>query len=410
MHTNLMWDDLIESVLQEIGKFRLDPATINHYRQTYKRLKEYAAARSIELVCDGLIQSFLHDIEEQHKAGAIGRGRRAHLRRASLILQEYVANGSIRWTTYTYERHPMPASEAFLLLHESFLDDLGAANKSANTIQSCANSVRQFLLFLEDHDCTSLPLASAAMVPAFFQHLHATYRPTSIRTVASNIRAFLRFCKDDRLLAAVPSRCVRNKPIIPVLSDQETAALEELLQGGSVSCRDKAIILLALRTGLRSVDILSIQLPDIDWINDTITVTQSKTGRALQIPLTADVGNALSAYLLDERPAADTPYVFLRCQAPFTVLSDHSACYAVLRRAFLQAGIRVGSERKGLHVLRHSAASRMLSKGVPVTTISTLLGHAHKASTDVYLTTDQERMRECALDLAEIPVHCAGLS
>ena len=404
-----MLDDLVKSVLQEIGEFGLDPATINHYRRTYKRLKEYAAAQDVGLSCDTLIRSFLHDIEEQHKAGAIGSSRPGHLRRASLILQEYVTNGSIRWATYTFDRQQMPESRDLLLLHANYLDDLGATNKSANTIQSCANSVRQFLLFLEDHGCTSLALASAATVPAFFHHLLATYRPTSICTVASNIRSFLRFCKDDRLLSAVPSHCVRNKPIIPILSDQETDALEKLLQGGLLSFRDKAIILL-LRTGLRSVDILSIQLPHIDWINDTTTITQSKTGSAFKIPLTADVGNALSAYLLDERPSVDTSYVFLRCHAPFTVLSDHAACYSVLRRAFHQAGIRVGSERKGLHVLRHSAASRMLSKGVPVTTISTMLGHAHKASTDVYLATDQMCMKECTLDLAKIPVNCAGLS
>ena len=90
------------------------------------------------------------------------------------------------------------------------------------------------------------------------------------------MRSFLRFCKDDRLLAAVPSRCLRNRPIIPILSDQKTAALEKLLQGGSLSFRDKAIILLALRTGLRSVDILSIRLADLDWINDTITVTSQR--------------------------------------------------------------------------------------------------------------------------------------
>ena len=405
-----MLDDLVKSVLQEIGEFGLDPATINHYRRTYKRLKEYATAQDVGLSCDTLIRSFLHDIEEQHKAGAIGSSRPGHLRRASLILQEYVTNGSIRWATYTFDRQPMPESRDLLLLHANYLDDLGATNRSANTIQSCANSVRQFLLFLEDHGCTSLALSSAAIVPAFFQHLLATYRPTSIRTVASNIRSFLRFCKDDRLLSAVPSRCVRNKPIIPILSDQETDALEQLLQGGLLSFRDKAIILLALRTGLRSVDILSIQLPHIDWINDTITITQSKTGRAFKIPLTAAVGNALSTYLLDERPSVDTTYVFLRCHAPFTVLSDHSACYGVLRRASHKAGIRVGSERKGLHLLRHSAASRMLSKGVPVTAISAMLGHAHKTSTDVYLATDQMRMRECALDLAKIPVNCAGLS
>ena len=410
MHANLLWDDLIESVLLEIGKFGLDPATINHYRQTYKRIKEYATARNVRLFCDSLIRSFLHDIEEQHQAKAIGRGRRAHLRRASLILQEYVANGSIRWTTYTCDRQPRPKSRELLLLHANFIDNLEASNKSANTIQSSTNSVRQFLLFLEDFGCTSLALASAALVPAFFQHLLATYRPTSIATVASNIRSFLRFCKADRLLPAVPSRCVRNKPIIPVLSDQESAALEQLLHGRFLSFRDKAIILLALRTGLRSIDILNIKLPDIDWINDTITITQSKTGSTLKLPLIADVGNALSAYLLNERPPVDTAYVFLRSLAPFTVLSGHSACYAVVRRAFRQAGIRVGSERKGLHLLRHSTASRMLAQGVPVTTISSLLGHANKASTDTYLATDQKRMSECALGLTRIPVNCAGLS
>ena len=232
MHTNLFWDDLIKRVLQEIGKFGLDPATINQYRQTYTRLKQYATARNVKHYCDELLQSFLHYIDEQHDTGAIGRSRRAHLRRASLILQEYVANGSIRWTIYTFNCQPMPESQDLLLLHESFLDDLEAKNKSTNTIQSCSYSVRRFLWFLEDHHCTSLALASASMVPAFFQHLLATYRPTSKHNVASNIRSFLRFCKDDRLLAAVPSRCLRNRPIIPILSDQETAALESCCRAG----------------------------------------------------------------------------------------------------------------------------------------------------------------------------------
>ena len=93
---------------------------------------------------------------------------------------------------------------------------------------------------------------------------------------------------------------------------------------GQLRLRDKAIILLALRTGLRSVDILRIKLKDIDWVNDTITIAQSKTGIAFKIPLIADVGNALSAYLLNERPTTATSYVFLRCLAPFTVLSGHA--------------------------------------------------------------------------------------
>jgi hypothetical protein len=66
-------------------------------------------------------------------------------------------------------------------------------------------------------------------------------------------------------------------------------------------------------------------------------------------------------------------------------------------------------ERKGIHVIRHTVASRMLSHGVPVTTVSTVLGHANKNSTDVYLATDGSRMRECALPVEEIPMNCGSL-
>lgn len=154
---------------------------------------------------------------------------------------------------------------------------------------------------------------------------------------------------------------------------------------------------------------MGIKLKDIDWVNDAISIIQSKTGKSFKIPLAVDVGNVLSSYILNERPKTDNPYVFLRSLAPFRPLSGHSTCYAVVRKTFHQAGIRLGNERKGIHVIRHSAASRMLSKGVPVTTISSMLGHSNKTSTDIYLMTDTESMRSCAIDLSEIPMHCKGL-
>ena len=304
----------------------------------------------------------------------------------------------------------MPSSQEFLCLHSQYIDSLKSGGRSENTIESSRNLVRQFLLFLDDNGYSALAETPLEMVPSFFQHLLATYRPTSIRTVASHIRSFLEFADGgERFLPLVPSHCVKNRPIIPVLSDEEYAALRRVLQGPDVTLRDKSIIQLALRTGLRSVDVVGIKLSDIDWVNDTIAVAQSKTGRPFRIPLGADVGNYLSSYILAERPRTDTPYVFLRSQAPHRPLSDHSACYAIVGKVFARAGIRLGGERKGLHVIRHSVASRMLSRGVPVTTISSVLGHANKASTDVYLATDEPRMRECGLPLAEIPLNCGGL-
>lgn len=411
MQANPLLEDLTKRVIQEIGKFGLGFATNNYYRQAYDRIKEFAAARDIDSFSDGLIRSFLENVEDSYKAGVIGNPRRNHLRRASLLLRDFVVNEAIEWKPYVFKHQPNPVSREFLLLHSRFIDNLRFYGRSENTIQSCKNSVRQFLLFLEDNGCSTLSMATTEMVPSFFQHLLATYSPTSIRTVASNIRSFLRFSENKkRLLPAVPSRCARSKPIIPILSDKENDALRSVLQTRKVPLRDKAIILLALRTGLRAVDIVGIKLGDIDWVNDTISIAQSKTKASFTIPLTADVGNVLSAYILNERPKTDNPCVFLRFMAPFRPLSSHSACYALVRRTFHLAGIRLSNERKGIHVMRHSAASRMLSKGVPITTISSMLGHSNKSSTDVYLSTDEERMRECALSLAEIPMNCGGLS
>ena len=410
MHTNILLEKRIEGVLQELGKFGLCSELNCQYRRIYNRLKKFAKQKNVDSYSSALIESFLADIAQKHIAGKIGNSRRNHLRRASLLLQDYVENETIEWKVYVVNPKPMPTSQEFLLLYSKFIDDLKSFGKSENTIQSSKNLVRQFLLFLEDNDCIMLSMTPPEMVPSFFQHLLATYSPTSIRTVASHIRSFLRFAeKKERLLLLVPSHCTRNKPIIPILTDKEHDALKSVLRSQKVSLRDKAIILLSLHTGLRAVDIVGIKLEDIDWVNDAISIIQSKTGNPFKIPLTADVGNVLSSYILNKRPKTDNSFVFLRSLAPFRPLSGHSACYYVVRKIFRQAGIRLGNERKGIHVIRHSAASRMLSKGVPVTTISSMLGHSNKTSTDIYLSTDIESMKACAIGLSGIPMRCRGL-
>jgi len=403
--------DLVERTLQEIGKLGVCPELNRQYRRIYERLKAFARSRSEDCCSADLLRSFLQDTDRRYRGGLIGRSRRNHLRRAALLLRDVLESGRIEWRVHAETVRPMPSSRELLRVYAQYLDRLKSEGRSENTLESARNLIRQLLVFLDDNGCRSLSETPLTLVPSFFQHLLARYRPTSMRTVASHIRAFFEFAEGgERLLPLVPSRCLRSRPIIPVLSDQEYAALKRVLEDPQVPLRDKAIIQLALRTGLRSVDIVGMKLSDIDWVNDTIAVSQSKTGRPFRIPLTADVGNVLSSYILTERPRADTPYVFLRSIAPHGPLSGHSACYAVVQKVFAEAGIRVRAGRKGLHVFRHSVASRMLSHGVPLTTIASVLGHADKASTEVYLATDELRMRECCLPLAELPVCGGGLA
>lgn len=115
-----------------------------------------------------------------------------------------------------------------------------------------------------------------------------------------------------------------------------------------------------LSCGIRACDLINLRLSDIDWNNETITFKQSKTGNLVCLPLTASVGNAIAKYILEERPVAESDVLFLRTLAPFTPLTDHASCHAIVSRVFNKAGIEKGSRIYGMHMLRHNAASTMV--------------------------------------------------
>jgi integrase len=168
--------------------------------------------------------------------------------------------------------------------------------------------------------------------------------------------------------------------------------------------RNYAMLLLGLRLGLRSIDILNLKLEEIHWRSNTLELAQAKTEAHLVLPLLTNVGNALADYILQGRPASPLPYVFLRGQAPYRKLSNYSS-YGISRQLMKLAGIRQGKgERKGFHCLRHTVAARLLAGGTPLPVISSLLGHQDKNSTRVYLSTDLEHLRACALSLVGIEV------
>ena len=159
--------------------------------------------------------------------------------------------------------------------------------------------------------------------------------------------------------------------------------------------------ILALRMGLRSVDICNLCLSDISWKSRTISIVQQKTGAPLTLPFPVEVGNILARYILEGRPKCDEPNVFITLRHPYTRLRS-SGCYtsslAVLGRKKTAADVR------GLHVARRTFASNLLAAGNLVSTISSTLGHADESTVDEYLATDDQRMRRCSIGLAGIEI------
>jgi site-specific recombinase XerD len=170
--------------------------------------------------------------------------------------------------------------------------------------------------------------------------------------------------------------------------------LARIDRGTAVGQRDYAILLLLARLGLRSSEVVFLELEDIDWKNGSLSV-RGKAGRRLQLPLPADVGEAIVTYLRHGRPPSGSRRVFLRAKAPLQGLRGPCAIASVIRHALLRAG--VDAPTAGAHQFRHGLATDMLRHGASLSEIGELLGHSSPETTKIYTKVDLDALRTLAL-------------
>ncbi len=397
-------------VFDELEAANYCQSTILNFRRIYNRLLKKAAEMQIDTFCDELAECFVND-SANRKTGAYCHTRKCLHNSCIRKLRECKEKGYVGWKPCVESKIDKPTSPEFQNVHSKFIEHLETEGKSNNTVDSYRNISCKFLIFIERLGYTELRTVTGEAIHDFFIDLRGTWSPGSLRTAAAGLRSFLNFAApESKLLAAVPEKLLRKRSIVPILTPEEEQAVWDVLKTDALSSRDKAIMLLLLLTGLRAVDIVNLKLGEIDWKCDAININQKKTGEPLVLPLLPAIGNAMARYIINDRPRSDSPYVFLTHKAPHTRIKDHSCCYAVVRNIFTRAGIRLDSdEPKGTRLLRHHVASKMLKSGVAVQSISLTLGHIDPNSVNIYLTTDDTKLRACALPLAIIPMKVGGL-
>jgi site-specific recombinase XerD len=166
----------------------------------------------------------------------------------------------------------------------------------------------------------------------------------------------------------------------------------------AVGLRDRAVLLLLARLGLRSGDVRHLRMDDLDWRQRSIRVS-GKGHVEVELPLTQEVGDAILRYLRLGRPSAQTDRLFVRMAAPWTPLAASSVS-ALVARAMDRAGIE--SRFRGAHVLRHSAATEMLRQGATLEQIGAMLRHQYLDTTAHYAKVDVQHLREIALPWPEV--------
>lgn len=155
--------------------------------------------------------------------------------------------------------------------------------------------------------------------------------------------------------------------------------------------RDRALALIFLRLGLRREEVANLTVRDIDWRNGLLHICSTKTRQDRHLPLPEDVGHALVAHLHHQRWHAVR--VFEPRQAPFTAQRSYDHVGNTVRALLVRAGI----VDRGVHALRHTAATAMVNAGASFKAVADILGHRSLATTLIYAKLDLDSLRQVAL-------------
>lgn len=267
------------------------------------------------------------------------------------------------------------------------------------TIRNYRWNVERFLVTLPPPLEVSVGLLDAGVVTAFMIEFCRGRNSMSAKSMARSVRSFLRFAHASgrtsvELWGAVPSSAswhLASLPMAVPLVDVErlltVAARSTFTANGR---RDHAILLLLSRLGLRRGEVAALGLDDIDWRAGELTVV-GKGARAERLPLPAEPGEAIAAWLRDGRPQCPTRAVFTTMRPPGRPLTSGAVGH-VVRTACRAAGLPL----IGAHRLRHTLATEMLRAGASLPEVGQVLRHRSARSTAIYAKVDQVALRPLA--------------
>ena len=347
---------------------------------------------------------------QEYVARRLPQGSASRLRfvRASVrIFLETDAAGAFRRRIGTAVAHAVPGwIESALLAHTAFL--LEHRGLAARTVRKRVWQLTLMAEFWDQRGMTMLPELHVSHIQQFFLQV-ARQKLATRRTYGVTLRSFLRWAYQEGWLptdlraAVIAGRQMRQAQVRDVLATEDVdRVLAAVDRSRPVGRRDYAVLLLAIRYGMRPSDIRQLRLDDVLWRRGLIAIRQAKTGRPLTLPLLPEIADALVAYLRNGRPKTAVREIFIRHRAPFVPFVPTNNLTAIVRPIFRRTGLDQRSGGRGLYVFRHTLASRLLAADCPIKSIADVLGHHSTDTTMEYATVNLAALRRVALSEAEV--------
>ena len=294
---------------------------------------------------------------------------------------------------------PTPAEQWLRSFEDHHRSVAGAAE---GTVRRYRSVLRRFLAERFGTGALDWSLLTADYLTEFVRKEAFVRKNFGRKAPGTALRVMLRYlvlCGDLRpgLEGAIPTvRQWKHSTLPPRLTDQQLIALFEGTPEEPTAWRDRAVLLLLARLGLRAKEVAHLSIDDIDWQGGRVVVPAGKTHQERVLPLSEELGQALAAYLTRGRPGSKTRIVFLRSLPPFEPLEGASAISRIARRRLLESGYPAGPHI-GAHLFRHTVASRMVCRSAAFKDVADVLGHRSLETTGIYAKLDLAALSRVAL-------------
>lgn len=264
------------------------------------------------------------------------------------------------------------------------------------SVRGYLDPVRPLVAGTEADGAVDLNAIGQVQINEFILECRLGNAPKTVARTATALRsllayAFVKGLTVQDMSVAVPGAACPSIGLPRFLAMTDvTAMLESCDTARVIGLRDRAILLVLARLGLRAGEAARLRLDEINWRAGLITVV-GKGGKNAQLPLPVDVGQALTDYLRQRPATAQGRTVFVRGKAPHQAMTSGGITQVVAT-----ASRRAGLGTLYAHRLRHTAASTMLAGGAGLPEVGQVLRHASLLTTANYARVDIAALRPLA--------------
>lgn len=396
------FDALFDELLTQERQRRLNERSIDNTKIILRQIRRFASTFPSETKIDTVLKEYMAKERRVASKAEIRslQGWPLHKARVARYLLDLYTNGQVCW--YVPRKPTIILNENY----ETLLKQIEATLRDRYaTIGSIIPAGRMFLYWLQKKGIKDISSLTSIKIGEYIDcKICRSGNPSrgnfvKLKVIIKALIELGRISPDCLQAFLVPIKC-RNKLIRPVRAEVIRDVLDHIDRNTAKGKRDYAIILIAVVTGLRAVDIRKLKFSSIDWGTGEIHIVQSKTGKLLTLPLSQDIAESIRDYVDNGRPNCENrDTIFITDKSPYAPMGISSIRNMYSKRV---ADLGYSGEDRWFHGIRRLRGVSLVNSGTPLPIIMQTLGHVNPLSTDKYLSFDSKNLKICALPLRNI--------